>query len=299
MTEVGETAGRVENLIQEANDFEILCNCDLGTASSVIEDGDKLMQDPLSSVDHIESKCEELRRTSTLLIDKIQKRNTLLTKARVEILAGEGGLIAVDKLLEDAQTFGLTAPEEFREMLMQSATQETRALVTQRASLQRAMAKPARPVQSVPPQSAIVLSAANQRASLQRAMAKPARPVQSVPPQSAIVLSAANQVSAHKRCLADGVSEEGDPAARPVQSVPPQSAIVLSAANQRASLQRAMAKPARPVQSVPPQSAIVLSAANQEPGYEVGSVRRIQFLGSILVKYKEKTIFVRYCGYVT
>lgn len=40
------------------------------------------MQDPLSSVDHIESKCEELRRTSALLIDKIQKRNLLLTKAR-------------------------------------------------------------------------------------------------------------------------------------------------------------------------------------------------------------------------
>lgn len=40
------------------------------------------MQDPLSQVDHIESKCEELRRTSALLIDKIQKRNLLLTKAR-------------------------------------------------------------------------------------------------------------------------------------------------------------------------------------------------------------------------
>ncbi|XP_013149470.1 PREDICTED: guanine nucleotide exchange factor DBS-like isoform X3 [Papilio polytes] len=185
MTEVGETANRVENLIQEANDFEKLCNCDLDTASTVIDDGETLMKDPLSSVDHIESKCEELRRTSALLIDKIQKRNLLLTKARelmdridkanewcatgVEILAGEGGLIAVDKLLEDAKSFGLTAPEEFRDMLLQSATQETRALVAQvaqrvedvwlmvsvkRASLQRAAARPARPVQSVPPQSA-------------------------------------------------------------------------------------------------------------------------------------------------
>ncbi|CAH2989559.1 unnamed protein product [Chilo suppressalis] len=186
MTEVGETANRVDNLIQEAMDFEKLCNCDLDTASSVIDDGEKLMQDPLSSVDHLESKCEELRRTSALLIDKIKKRNMLLAKARelmdridkanewcangVELLAGEGGLIAVDKLLDDAKSFGLTAPEEFREMLMQSATQETRALVTQvaqrvedvflmasvkRATLQRAAAKPARPVQSVPPQSAV------------------------------------------------------------------------------------------------------------------------------------------------
>ncbi|KPI91814.1 Guanine nucleotide exchange factor DBS [Papilio xuthus] len=185
MTEVGETASRVDSLIQEANDFEKLCNCDLDTASTVIDDGETLMKDPLSSVDHIESKCEELRRTSALLIDKIQKRNLLLTKARelmdridkanewcatgVEILAGEGGLIAVDKLLEDAKSFGLTAPEEFRDMLLQSATQETRALVAQvaqrvedvwlmvsvkRASLQRAAARPARPVQSVPPQSA-------------------------------------------------------------------------------------------------------------------------------------------------
>lgn len=40
------------------------------------------MKDPLSSVDHIESKCEELRRTSALLVEKIQKRNLLLTKAR-------------------------------------------------------------------------------------------------------------------------------------------------------------------------------------------------------------------------
>ncbi|CAK1601730.1 unnamed protein product [Parnassius mnemosyne] len=185
MTEVGETAIRVESLIQETNDFEKLCNCDLNTASSVIDDGETLMKDPLSSVDHIESKCEELRRTSALLIDKIQKRNLLLTKARelmdridkanewcttgVEILAGEGGLIAVDKLLDDAKSFGLTAPEQFRDMLLQSATQETRALVAQvaqrvedvwlmvsvkRATLQRAAAKPARPVQSVPPQSA-------------------------------------------------------------------------------------------------------------------------------------------------
>lgn len=44
--------------------------------------GEKLMKDPLSSVDHIESKCEELRRTSSLLIEKIQKRNLLLVKAR-------------------------------------------------------------------------------------------------------------------------------------------------------------------------------------------------------------------------
>ncbi|XP_045524670.1 guanine nucleotide exchange factor DBS-like isoform X2 [Pieris brassicae] len=187
MTEVGETANRVDGLIHEANDFEQLCNGDLEAASSVIDEGETLMQDPLSSVDHIESKCQELRRTSALLLDKINKRNLLLAKARevmdridkanewcttgVEILAGEGGLIAVDKLIEDAKTFGLTSPEEFREMLMQSATQETRALVTQvsqrvedvwlmvtvkRATLQRAAAKPARPVQSVPPQSAAI-----------------------------------------------------------------------------------------------------------------------------------------------
>ncbi|CAB3240276.1 unnamed protein product [Arctia plantaginis] len=185
MTEVGETASRVDSLLQEAGDFEKLCNCDLETATSVIEDGETLMKDPLSSVDHIESKCEELRRTSALLVEKIQKRNLLLTKTRelmdridkandwcangVELLASEGGLTAVDKLIEDAQTFGLTGPDQFRDMLMHSATQETRALVTQvaqrvedvwlmvsvkRATLQRAAAKPARPVQSVPPQSA-------------------------------------------------------------------------------------------------------------------------------------------------
>lgn len=39
MTEVGETASRVESLIQDANDFEKLCNCDLETAASVIDDG--------------------------------------------------------------------------------------------------------------------------------------------------------------------------------------------------------------------------------------------------------------------
>lgn len=41
MTEVGETASRVESLIQDANDFEKLCNCDLETAASVIDDGKK------------------------------------------------------------------------------------------------------------------------------------------------------------------------------------------------------------------------------------------------------------------
>nr|XP_032528725.1 guanine nucleotide exchange factor DBS-like isoform X2 [Danaus plexippus plexippus] len=147
MTEVGETANRVQTLLQEAIEFEKQCNNDLDAASLVIDEGEVLMKDPLSSVDHIESKCEELRRTSSLLIEKIQKRNMLLTKARevmdridkandwcatgVEILAGEGGLIAVDKSLEDAKSFGLTSPEQFRDMLMQSATPETRALVTQ------------------------------------------------------------------------------------------------------------------------------------------------------------------------
>ncbi|XP_045447310.1 guanine nucleotide exchange factor DBS-like [Melitaea cinxia] len=190
MTEVGETAIRVDDLIQEANEFEKLCNSDLDAASAVIDEGEKLMKDPLSSVDHIESKCEELRRTSSLLIEKIQKRNLLLIKARelmdridkanewcatgVELLAGEGGLLAVDKLLEDARSFGLAAPDSFRDMLLTSATQETRALVTQvcqrvedvwlmvsvkRASLLRAAARPARPVHAVPPHSAAPLDA--------------------------------------------------------------------------------------------------------------------------------------------
>lgn len=39
MTEVGETANRVDNLIQEANDFEKVCNSDLDNASTVIEEG--------------------------------------------------------------------------------------------------------------------------------------------------------------------------------------------------------------------------------------------------------------------
>lgn len=39
MTEVGETANRVDSLIQEANEFEKLCNCDLDSASTVIEEG--------------------------------------------------------------------------------------------------------------------------------------------------------------------------------------------------------------------------------------------------------------------
>lgn len=42
MTEVGETAIRVDSLIQDATDFEKLCNCDLDTASSVIDDGKEI-----------------------------------------------------------------------------------------------------------------------------------------------------------------------------------------------------------------------------------------------------------------
>lgn len=39
MTEVGETAIRVDDLIQEANEFEKLCNSDLDAASAVIDEG--------------------------------------------------------------------------------------------------------------------------------------------------------------------------------------------------------------------------------------------------------------------
>lgn len=40
------------------------------------------MLNPLSAIDSIQSKCEELRRTTKLLEEKIQKRHLLLSKAR-------------------------------------------------------------------------------------------------------------------------------------------------------------------------------------------------------------------------
>lgn len=184
MTEVGETAVRVDTLIKETNLFEKTCKDDLNKAETIIEAGTELMENPLSSVDSIESKCEELRRTRALLTEKIEKRHLLLSKARelmdridkanewcatgVELLAGQGGLAALEAFVTSAHLFGLSTPQEFRETLMQSATQETKALVTQvlqrvddvwlmcgvkRAALQRAAARPARPVQQVPPQT--------------------------------------------------------------------------------------------------------------------------------------------------
>lgn len=40
------------------------------------------MLNPLSAIDSIQSKCEELKRTNVLLLEKFQKRHLLLIKAR-------------------------------------------------------------------------------------------------------------------------------------------------------------------------------------------------------------------------
>lgn len=40
-------------------------------------------------------------------------------------------LVSLEEFVQAAHLFGLTAPPEFREALLKSATQETKALVTQ------------------------------------------------------------------------------------------------------------------------------------------------------------------------
>ncbi|XP_026472684.1 guanine nucleotide exchange factor DBS-like isoform X2 [Ctenocephalides felis] len=193
MIEVGETVSHVDELIQQAQEFQHSCRSDIERADIVINLGKKLLVKS-STVPHecVEPKCTELNRVRTALHDKITKRLETLHKWRelmeqveranqwcakgVELLTSQhiekcsSSLELAEQSLHEIQDFKQSKATEFQSCLQESSTLESKPLVKQVlkrindvslmcdkriTTLQKLCVKPLRPVQTVIPEPAV------------------------------------------------------------------------------------------------------------------------------------------------
>jgi pleckstrin homology domain-containing family G member 4 len=84
MTEIGDTVVRIDQLIQEAENFKHSCEDELELAIDVIRNGRLIVENNdrnASSKDMIEPKCNELSRMVDMYNDKVSKRIETLSNA--------------------------------------------------------------------------------------------------------------------------------------------------------------------------------------------------------------------------
>ena len=84
MTEIGDSVTRMDQLVEEINKFEELCEDDLNRVEEVISKGKFIIEcnDKISSKDVVEPKCNELHRITRMFHEKLSKRMETLLKAR-------------------------------------------------------------------------------------------------------------------------------------------------------------------------------------------------------------------------
>lgn len=84
MTEIGDSVPRMDQLVEETNEFEESCEADLCRVDEVITKGKFIIEsnDKSSSKDMIEPKCNELNRVTKMFREKLNKRVEILLKAR-------------------------------------------------------------------------------------------------------------------------------------------------------------------------------------------------------------------------
>ncbi|XP_065084454.1 guanine nucleotide exchange factor DBS isoform X3 [Ochlerotatus camptorhynchus] len=205
MTEIGETVDRMDQLIKETKEFQLSCAVDVERADQVIATGQKLIGSKgcISSCpkEVVQPKCDELTRVCELINERVTKRIETLIKARelmervekankwcargIELLAtqriekcsgsaeiAEQSLQEIQEYLATAAEFKLSSPKEFKNVIQESTTLETKALVSQVLQriddvqlmcdkrvtvLKKLTLKPPRPVQTVTPEPAVPL----------------------------------------------------------------------------------------------------------------------------------------------
>ncbi|XP_055535953.1 guanine nucleotide exchange factor DBS isoform X3 [Wyeomyia smithii] len=205
MTEIGETVERMDQLIRETKEFQQSCAVDVDRANQVISTGQRLIGSKgcISSCpkEVVQPKCDELGRVCELINERISKRIETLIKARelmervekankwcargIELLATQRiekcsvsaeiagqSLLEIQDFLASAAEFKLSSPMEFRNVIQESITLETKALVSQVlqriddvqlmcdkrvTTLKKLTLKPPRPVQTVIPEPAVPL----------------------------------------------------------------------------------------------------------------------------------------------
>ncbi|XP_067010975.1 guanine nucleotide exchange factor DBS [Anabrus simplex] len=202
MTEVGETAARVETLLREAAVFKKLCLSDIERAEELISTGEQLLcSRHYCPLDCVQPKCSELQRMCKLLSERLESRLGTLVKNRdlqeriekanrwctkgIDLLASqhiekcssspelaEQSLKEIQQYIASADEFKLSSPKEFRTLFQDSITVETKALVTQ--VLQRI--------------DDVTMMCEKRIANLKRLTLRPPRPVQTVTPEPAVPL---------------------------------------------------------------------------------------------------------------
>ncbi|XP_035911796.1 guanine nucleotide exchange factor DBS-like isoform X2 [Anopheles stephensi] len=205
MTEIGETVTRMDQLLNETKEFQLICGLDVERAQHVISTGQRLIgtKGCISSCpkEVVQPKCDELSRVCALIHDRISKRIDTLAKARelmervekankwctrgIELLAtqriekcsvsaeiAEQSLQEIQDYLASAAEFKLYSPKEIKNEIQENTTLETKALVSQ--VLQRI--------------DDVQLMCDKRMITLKKLTLKPPRPVQTVTPEPAVPL---------------------------------------------------------------------------------------------------------------
>ncbi|XP_038122208.1 guanine nucleotide exchange factor DBS isoform X4 [Culex quinquefasciatus] len=199
MTEIGETVERMDQLIRMTKEFQQSAAVDVERADQVIAVGQRLIGSKgcISSCPRevVQPKCDELTRVCELINERVSKRIETLIKARelmervekanqwcargIELLATQriekcsvSADIAAKSLLEIQEFVASAADFKFKNVIQESTTLETKALVSQviqriddvqlmcdkrSTTLKKLALKPPRPVQTVTPEPAVPL----------------------------------------------------------------------------------------------------------------------------------------------
>ncbi|XP_055311339.1 guanine nucleotide exchange factor DBS isoform X6 [Sitodiplosis mosellana] len=203
MTEIGETVDRVDAIIEDTKRFQKLCDIDIERAEEVVSIGQQLINvRGACPKEVVQPKCDELSRVCDMVTERLSRRLEILLKSRdlmkrvekanswcargIELLASqriekcsispeyaEESLKEIQQFVLSASEFCVTSsPRELRDVFQESATIETKALVSQVLQriddvslmcekrvvcLKKLALKPKRPVQQVIPEPGVPL----------------------------------------------------------------------------------------------------------------------------------------------
>ncbi|XP_032311518.1 guanine nucleotide exchange factor DBS isoform X6 [Drosophila ananassae] len=197
LTEVGENTERISILIQETKELREVTRINIERADKVLAVGQELIGSRrLYPWEVVQPKCDELKRVCDLidsqlsqridtliknrvLMERVEKANEwcangveLLASQRIEKCSAFTDLEKLQDFIASASEFKLSSPSEFKKIILESTTPETKALVSQVlqriddvslmcdkriASLKQLTLKPQRPVQQVTPKPAVPL----------------------------------------------------------------------------------------------------------------------------------------------
>ncbi|XP_050314166.1 guanine nucleotide exchange factor DBS-like isoform X2 [Anthonomus grandis grandis] len=152
MTELGDTASRVETLIKEMSVFENLCQTDIQRAEEAVSLGELLIKNfKTPQVDQIQTKCLDLSQMKELLIIRLNQRKDALVKSRLLMETIEKAnnwcsagvsLLASQRIEECTNTPELAEKyideiksyqnqQEFRDILFDNISLETKTITSQ------------------------------------------------------------------------------------------------------------------------------------------------------------------------